>query len=100
MTFLRLKRSPLNWAQGVREAHGPTQGQNVLVLGLGASGCNHGPLVCAAAPRSWWPIRAKRPPQLVLLQQELPQVRFVAGPLGCVTGRWQEPACRCTARRA
>ncbi|MBK7312542.1 MAG: UDP-N-acetylmuramoyl-L-alanine--D-glutamate ligase [Burkholderiales bacterium] len=58
----------------------PLQGQTVLILGLGASGL--------AMAR--WCVRAgatsvivadtrSAPPQLAALQQELPQVRFVAG---------------------
>ena len=59
----------------------PLQGKQVLVLGLGASGLamarwavRCGAQVTVADTRS-------APPQLALLQQELPQVRFVAGPL-------------------
>ena len=59
----------------------PLQGKQVLVLGLGASGLamarwavRCGAQVTVADTRS-------APPQLTLLQQELPQVRFVAGPL-------------------
>ncbi len=57
------------------------QQQNVLILGLGASGLamarwcvRWGAQVTVADTRT-------APPQLALLQQELPQVRFVAGPL-------------------
>ena len=59
----------------------PLQGKQVLVLGLGASGLamarwalRCGAQVTVADTRS-------APPQLAVLQQELPQVRFVAGPL-------------------
>ena len=62
------------------EGMAPMQGQNVLVLGLGASGLamarwcvRWGAQVTVADTR-------EAPPQLALLQQELPQVRFVAGP--------------------
>ena len=62
------------------EGMAPMQGQNVLVLGLGASGLamarwcvRRGAQVTVADTR-------EAPPQLALLQQELPQVRFVAGP--------------------
>ena len=55
------------------------QGQNILILGLGASGLamarwcvRCGAEVTVADTRA-------APPQLPLLQQELPQVRFVAG---------------------
>ena len=57
----------------------PMQGQNILILGLGASGLamarwcvRCGAQVTVADTRT-------APPQLQLLQQELPQVRFVAG---------------------
>ncbi|MBS7349432.1 MAG: UDP-N-acetylmuramoyl-L-alanine--D-glutamate ligase, partial [Comamonas sp.] len=59
----------------------PLQEQQVLVLGLGASGlamarwcARAGALVTVADTRS-------APPQLATLQAELPQVRFVAGAL-------------------
>ena len=58
------------------------QGQNILILGLGASGLamarwcvRCGAEVTVADTRA-------APPQLPLLQQELPQVRFVAGAFG------------------
>ena len=57
----------------------PMQGQNILILGLGASGLamarwcvRCGAQVTVADTRT-------APPQLHLLLQELPQVRFVAG---------------------
>ena len=57
----------------------PLQGQNILILGLGASGLamarwcvRCGATVTVADTR-------EAPPQLAVLQQELPQVRFVAG---------------------
>lgn len=57
----------------------PLQGQNILILGLGASGLamarwcvRCGAEVTVADTRT-------APPQLPLLRQELPQVRFVAG---------------------
>nr|WP_255593267.1 UDP-N-acetylmuramoyl-L-alanine--D-glutamate ligase [Acidovorax sp. sic0104] len=57
----------------------PLQGQNILILGLGASGLamarwcvRCGATVTVADTR-------EAPPQLAALQQELPQVRFVAG---------------------
>ncbi|MDY0107753.1 MAG: UDP-N-acetylmuramoyl-L-alanine--D-glutamate ligase, partial [Giesbergeria sp.] len=57
----------------------PMQGQSVLILGLGASGLamarwcvRCGAQVTVADTRA-------APPQLPVLQQELPQVRFVAG---------------------
>ena len=57
----------------------PLQGQNILILGLGASGMamarwcvRCGAQVTVADTRA-------APPQLPALQQELPQVRFVSG---------------------
>ena len=57
----------------------PLEGQNILILGLGASGLamarwcvRCGAQVTVADTRA-------TPPQLAALQQELPQVRFVAG---------------------
>jgi UDP-N-acetylmuramoylalanine--D-glutamate ligase len=59
----------------------PLQDKNVLILGLGASGLamarwcvRWGAQVTVADTRA-------APPQLAALQHELPQVRFVAGPL-------------------
>jgi UDP-N-acetylmuramoylalanine--D-glutamate ligase len=59
------------------------QGQNVLILGLGASGLAMARwcVRCGARQVTVADTRAA-PPQLAALQQELPQVRFVAGPLG------------------
>ena len=61
------------------EGMAPLQGRNVLVLGLGVSGLamarwcvRCGAQVTVADTRA-------APPQLAALQQELPQVRFVAG---------------------
>ena len=80
MTFLWLKRSPLNWSlRGVRRRHGPMQGQNVLVLGWALRAWPWPAGACAAAPGHGGRY-ARSAPQLALLQQELPQVRFVAGP--------------------
>ncbi len=60
----------------------PLQGQHLLILGLGASGLamarwcvRCGAQVTVADTRA-------DPPQRAVLAQELPQVRFVAGPLG------------------
>ena len=70
---------PAGWPA---EAALPLQGQHVLVLGLGASGLamarwcvRCGAQVTVADTRT-------DPPQLAVLAQELPQVRFIAGPLG------------------
>ena len=59
----------------------PLLGQNILILGLGASGlamarwCVRTGAACITVADT-----RDAPPQLVALQQELPQVRFVAGP--------------------
>ena len=77
---------PAGWPA---DAAQPLQGQHVLILGLGASGLamarwcvRCGAQVTVADTRAG-------PPQLAVLAQELPQVRFVAGPLGAhlVEGR-------------
>ena len=64
------------------EGMAPLQGQHILILGLGASGLamarwcvRCGASVTVADTRA-------APPQLAVLQQELPQVRFVAGVFG------------------
>ena len=69
---------PARWPQ---DAAQHLRGQRVLVLGLGASGlamargcARAGAQVTVADTRS-------APPQLALLQAELPSVRFIAGPL-------------------
>ena len=78
--------APVQEAQPVEPACSPAetlaallQGQNILILGLGASGlamarwcARCGAQVTVADTRA-------APPQLPVLQQELPQVRFVAG---------------------
>lgn len=58
----------------------PLQGQSVLILGLGASGLAMARwcVRCGAAAVTVADTRAA-PPQLLVLQQELPQVRFVSG---------------------
>lgn len=58
----------------------PLQGQSVLILGLGASGLAMARwcVRCGAATVTVADTRAA-PPQLLVLQQELPQVRFVSG---------------------
>ncbi|MFZ3127957.1 MAG: UDP-N-acetylmuramoyl-L-alanine--D-glutamate ligase [Rhodoferax sp.] len=58
----------------------PLLGQNVLILGLGASGLAMARwCVRTGAARVTVADTRTAPPQLVALQQELPQVRFVAG---------------------
>uniref|UniRef100_UPI00351D8AB1 UDP-N-acetylmuramoyl-L-alanine--D-glutamate ligase n=1 Tax=Rhodoferax sp. TaxID=50421 RepID=UPI00351D8AB1 len=58
----------------------PLQGQSILILGLGASGLAMARwcVRCGAAAVTVADTRAA-PPQLPVLQQELPQVRFVSG---------------------
>ncbi len=58
------------------------QGQNILILGLGISGLAMARwcVRCGAAQVTVADTR-DAPPQLATLQHELPQVRFVAGPL-------------------
>ena len=70
---------PVGWPQVSAALELPLAGQQLLVLGLGASGlamarwCTRlGAQVTVADTRD-------APPQLALLAQELPQVRFVAG---------------------
>lgn len=59
----------------------PLLGQNILILGLGASGLAMARW-CARTGAASVTVADTReaPPQLATLQQELPQVRFVAGP--------------------
>ena len=59
----------------------PLLGQNVLILGLGASGLAMARwCVRTGAANVTVADTRDAPPQLASLQQELPQVRFVAGP--------------------
>ncbi|MES2947407.1 MAG: UDP-N-acetylmuramoyl-L-alanine--D-glutamate ligase [Pseudomonadota bacterium] len=60
----------------------PLLGQNILILGLGASGLAMARW-CARTGAASITVADTRdaPPQLAALQQELPQVRFVAGDL-------------------
>ncbi len=59
----------------------PLLGQNILILGLGASGLAMARW-CVRTGAASVTVADTRdaPPQLTTLQQELPQVRFVAGP--------------------
>ncbi len=60
--------------------HTTMQGQNILILGLGASGLAMARwCVRVGAARVTVADTRDTPPQLATLQQELPQVRFVAG---------------------
>ncbi|RIX72026.1 UDP-N-acetylmuramoyl-L-alanine--D-glutamate ligase, partial [Acidovorax cavernicola] len=70
---------PAGWPQASDEQELPLAGQQLLVLGLGASGLamarwcvRLGAQVTVADTRA-------APPQLAVLARELPQVRFVAG---------------------
>ncbi len=60
----------------------PLLGQNILILGLGASGLAMARW-CVRTGAASVTVADTRdaPPQLGLLQQELPQVRFIAGPV-------------------
>ena len=61
----------------------PLQDQNILVLGLGASGLAMARwCVRAGAAQVIVADTRAAPPQLATLQQELPQVRFVSGAFG------------------
>lgn len=62
------------------EGMAPMQGQNVLVLGLGASGLAMARWCVRCGAQVTVADTREAPPQLALLQQELPHVRFVAGP--------------------
>ena len=55
------------------------QGQNILILGLGASGLAMARWCVRCGAEVTVADTRVAPPQLPLLQQELPQVRFVAG---------------------
>ena len=61
---------------------GPLQGRNILVLGLGASGLAMARWCVRCGAQVTVADTREAPPQLPLLQQELPQVRFVAGAFG------------------
>ena len=57
----------------------PLQGQNILILGLGASGLAMARWCVRCGAQVTVADTREAPPQLDTLQQELPQVRFVAG---------------------
>ncbi len=68
----------------------PLAGQKVLILGLGASGLAMARwCVLTGAAQVTVADTREAPPQLAVLQQELPQVQFVAGPFAAslVEGR-------------
>jgi len=67
-------------APAAEQVFAPLAGQNVLILGLGASGLAMARwCVLTGAAQVTVADTREAPPQLAVLQQELPQVRFVAG---------------------
>ncbi|WP_348683341.1 UDP-N-acetylmuramoyl-L-alanine--D-glutamate ligase [Acidovorax soli] len=60
----------------------PLQGRNILILGLGASGLAMARWCVRCGAQVTVADTRQAPPQLAALQQELPQVRFVAGEFG------------------
>lgn len=70
---------PAGWPQ---PGHGPLQDQHILILGLGASGLAMARWCVRCGARVTVADTRTAPPQLALLQQELPQVHFVAGAFG------------------
>ena len=73
---------PAGWPAGAGASALPLlQGRNVLILGLGASGLAMARWCVRCGARVTVADTRTAPPQLAALQQELPQVRFVAGPL-------------------
>ena len=69
---------PAGWPQ---DAAQHLRGQRVLVLGLGASGLAMARWCARAGAQVTVADTRSAPPQLALLQAELPSVRFIAGPL-------------------
>lgn len=68
----------------------PLQDQNILILGLGASGLAMARWCVRCGARVTVADTRQAPPQLAALQQELPQVRFVAGAFGTQLVQGQE----------
>lgn len=64
------------------EGMAPLQDQNILILGLGASGLAMARWCVRCGAHVTVADTRQLPPQLAALQQELPQVRFVAGAFG------------------
>ena len=69
---------PARWPQAAAQH---LRGQRVLVLGLGASGLAMARWCARAGAQVTVADTRSAPPQLALLQAELPSVRFIAGPL-------------------
>ena len=69
---------PARWPQ---DAAQHLRGQRVLVLGLGATGLAMARWCARAGAQVTVADTRSAPPQLALLQAELPSVRFIAGPL-------------------
>ena len=69
---------PARWPQ---DAAQHLRGQRVLVLGLGASGLAMARWCARAGAQVTVADTRSAPPQLALLEAELPSVRFIAGPL-------------------
>jgi len=72
------------------EGMNPLQDQNILILGLGASGLAMARWCVRCGAQVTVADTRQAPPQLAALQQELPQVRFVAGAFGAHLAQGQE----------
>ena len=70
---------PAGWPQATDEQDLPLAGQQLLVLGLGASGLAMARWCARLGAQVTVADTRQAPPQLAVLAQELPQVRFVAG---------------------
>lgn len=70
---------PAGWPQATGEQDLPLAGQQLLVLGLGASGLAMARWCARLGAQVTVADTREAPPQLAVLAQELPQVRFVAG---------------------
>ena len=70
---------PAGWPQATDEQALPLAGQQLLVLGLGASGLAMARWCARLGAQVTVADTRQAPPQLAVLAQELPQVRFVAG---------------------
>lgn len=70
---------PAGWPQAADAQELPLAGQQLLVLGLGASGLAMARWCARLGAQVTVADTRQAPPQLAVLQQELPRVRFVAG---------------------